>query len=198
MINQTKIIEFFDRLAPQWDSDMIRNDEIINIILDNAKVSEGKKILDVACGTGVLIPDYLERKVSSVTAIDISREMIKIASSKYDKYNIKFICGDVMNEEFPEEFDCIILYNAFPHFPEPEKLIARLATFLKNDGMFTIAHGMSKQDIDRIHENGASEVSLGLMEAETLAEIINRYLDVKIVISNDKMYQVTGKRRNKI
>jgi demethylmenaquinone methyltransferase/2-methoxy-6-polyprenyl-1,4-benzoquinol methylase len=71
VINQEKIVEFFDRLAPQWDADMIRNDEVINKILDNANVTEGKSVLDVACGTGVLIPDYLERKVSSVTAIDI-------------------------------------------------------------------------------------------------------------------------------
>lgn len=195
-INQEKIVEFFDRLALQWDADMIRNDEVINIILDNAKVSEAKSILDVACGTGVLISDYLERKISSVTAIDISREMIKIASSKYHKDNIKFICGDVMNEEFTEKYDSIILYNAFPHFPEPEKLIEKLSTLLKPEGSLTIAHGMSKQDIDRIHKNGALEVSLELMEAKDLAEIMNKYLEVKTVISDDKMYQVVGMYRN--
>ena len=196
MINQDKIIDFFDRLAPQWDADMIRNDEVINIILDNAKVSEGKNVLDVACGTGVLIPDYLARKVSFVTAIDISNEMIKIASSKYDRDNIKFICGDVMEEEFAVRYDCIILYNAFPHFPEPEKLVEKLSSFLKPEGTLTIAHGMSKHDIDCIHENGASEVSLKLMESEELAEIMSRYLEVKTVISDDKMYQVVGMRSN--
>ena len=195
-INQGKIVEFFDKLAPQWDADMIRNDEVINIILDNAKVSEAKSVLDVACGTGVLIPDYLKRKISSVTAIDISREMIKIASSKYHKDNIKFICGDVMNEKFDEKYDSIVLYNAFPHFPEPEKLIEKLSTLLKPEGILTIAHGMSKQDIDRIHKNGATEVSLGLMEAKDLAEIMNKYLEVKTVISDDKMYQVVGMYRN--
>ena len=196
MINQEKIVEFFDRLARQWDADMIRNDEVINKILDNANVTEGKSVLDVACGTGVLIPDYLERKVSSVTAIDISREMVKIASSKYDRDNIKFICGDVMEEEFAVQYDCIILYNAFPHFPEPEKLVGKLSSFLKPEGTLTIAHGMSKHDIDCIHENGASEVSLKLMESEELAEIMNRYLEVKTVISDDKMYQVVGMRSN--
>ncbi len=196
MINQDKIIDFFDRLAPQWDADMIRNDEVINIILDNAKVSEGINVLDVACGTGVLIPDYLARKVSFVTAIDISNEMIKIASSKYKENNIKFICGDVMNEEFTDKFDSVILYNAFPHFSEPENLIEKLSTLLKHSGMFTIAHGMSKKDIDRIHENGASEVSVGLMDAEKLAEIMSRYLDVETVISDERMYQVVGMRRD--
>ena len=77
------IIEFFNMCAPEWDADMIRNEEIINIILDNAKVCEGKDVLDVACGTGVLIPDYLARNVNTVTAIDISPEMVKIAKSNH-------------------------------------------------------------------------------------------------------------------
>ena len=51
------IIDFFDRLAPQWDADMIRSDAVIEKILDGAKVRPGVSVLDVACGTGVLIPD---------------------------------------------------------------------------------------------------------------------------------------------
>ena len=51
----------------------------MNIILDNAKVSEGKNILDVACGTGVMIDYYLERKVNSVTGVDFSEKMCEIA-----------------------------------------------------------------------------------------------------------------------
>ena len=75
MIETKEVIEFFDRLAPDWDAEMIRSDEIIGTILCNAEVTAGKDILDVACGTGVLIPDYLARDVGSVTGIDISPNM---------------------------------------------------------------------------------------------------------------------------
>ena len=64
MIETKEVIEFFDRLASGWDAEMVRSDEIIRIILDNAGVTAGKNVLDVACGTGVLIPDYLERNVA--------------------------------------------------------------------------------------------------------------------------------------
>ena len=77
------IIAFFDRCAPSWDADMVKDDELIGRILDNAEVAEGQDILDVACGTGVMIPYYLERKAASVTAIDISPEMSKIAAEKF-------------------------------------------------------------------------------------------------------------------
>ena len=78
MIDTKEVISFFDRLAPGWDAEMIRNDEIVNTILDNASITDGKDVLDVACGTGVLIPDYLARGVTSVTGIDISPKMAEI------------------------------------------------------------------------------------------------------------------------
>lgn len=189
------IIEFFDMCAPEWDADMIRYDDTVNRILDNAKISEGKDVLDVACGTGVLIPDYLERKVRSVTAIDISSEMIKIAQEKYDQENVRFLCGDVEETDLDQKFDCIVVYNAFPHFPNPENLIRILASYLKEGGVLTIAHGMSRAMIDRHHTGKASRVSVGLMSEEELADIFARYLEVSVKISDDRMYQVAGIKR---
>lgn len=83
MIDKQDVIRFFDRCAPSWDSELIRDDEIIKKILDNGGVKEGADVLDVACGTGVLFPDYLSRGVGSVTGIDISPEMAKIAAGKF-------------------------------------------------------------------------------------------------------------------
>ena len=45
-MNKQEIIAFFDHMAPQWDGEMIRSDEIINRILDGAEVTEGKTVLD--------------------------------------------------------------------------------------------------------------------------------------------------------
>ena len=133
------VIEFFDRCAPNWDADMIKSDEIIGKILDNAEVSEGMDVLDVACGTGVMFPYYLERGVASVTGIDISPEMAKIAAWKFaDQENIRVICGDVEDYDFGKKFDRIVVYNAFPHFSNPKRLIATLADLLKekNESVF--------------------------------------------------------------
>lgn len=194
MIDTREVIEYFDRLAPDWDAEMIRNDGIIRTILDNAGVSEGKDILDVACGTGVLIPDYLARGVASVTGIDISPEMAKIAAGKYPQENVTILCGDVEKTDFGRLFDCVVVYNAFPHFPDPKRLIARLASLLKPGGTLTVAHGMSRAKIDAHHHGSASHVSNGLMSAEDLAGIFAGHLTVTAVISDERMYQVTGTR----
>ena len=191
-MNQRSVISFFDRLAPQWDAGMIRNDDIINTILDNAGVTVGKDVLDVACGTGVLFPDYLKRNVGSLSAVDISPEMVKIARSKYPPEQVQVFCGDVEEITFDRNFDCIVVYNAFPHFPEPARLVARLASLLNPGGTLTVAHGMSRAAIDSHHHGPASEVSIGLLHEDALAAMFRRHLTLTTKISNDRMYQITG------
>ena len=194
MINKNDVIKFFDMYAADCDAQMVRDDKIIGTILDNAGVRAGSRVLDVACGTGVLIPDYLARGVESVTAIDISPEMVKIAQGKFNQPNVRIMCGDVMVADIGGDYDAIVIYNAFPHFAEPEKLVEILSDKLKKGGRFTVAHGMSRERIDDHHKGAASKVSNGLMEAEKLAEIFNRYINTIQIISDDKMYQVVGER----
>ena len=192
MINTNEVIEFFDRLAPGWDADMIRNDEVIRLILDNAGIAAGKDVLDVATGTGVLIPDYLRRGVNSVTGIDISPKMAEIAQAKFQGTDAVILCGDVEKTGFGRLFDCIVVYNAFPHFPDPERLIRRLTSLLKPGGTLTIAHGMSREKINAHHHGSAQHVSNGLMPVEELAEIFRKYLEVTVEVSDERMYQVVG------
>ena len=191
-MNKQDVIAFFDAHAAQWDAGMIRSDRIIGTILDGAEVVAGKSVLDVACGTGVLFPDYLSRNVGPITAIDISPEMAKIAQEKYPQ--IQVLCGDVEQWRFDEKFDCIMIYNAFPHFPDPENLIATLSGLLNPGGTLTVAHGMSRAAIDAHHKGHASKVSVGLMHEDDLEAIFNKHLAVTVKISNDHMYQVTGKK----
>ena len=191
-MNKQDVISFFDRLAPQWDADMIRHDDIIGTILDLGNVTSGMDVLDVACGTGVLFPDYLARNVGSVTGIDISSEMVKIAQGKFPQ--VQVICADVEEAEFDRKFDCIMVYNAFPHFPDPVRLIKVLSDLLKPGGTLTVAHGMSRAQIDHHHEGAASKVSVGLMHEDDLAEIFRKHMTVTAKVSNSRMYAVCGKK----
>ena len=187
------IITFFDNCAPWWDEDMVRNEDLITAILDNGGIKEGIDVLDVACGTGVLFPDYLSRKVASVTGIDISPEMVKIAQGKFPEINV--ICGDVETVEFSKKFDAIMVYNAFPHFPDPAHLIKVLAGLVKPGGKLSVAHGMSREKLTSHHAGRASKVSIDLLHEKELAALMEPYFDVDVLISNERMYQVSGVRR---
>ena len=192
-MEKNDIIQFFDRCASWWDDDMIRNEDVIARILDNGGIRPGVQVLDVACGTGVLFPDYLKRG-ATVTGIDISPEMVKIAQSKFPE--LRVVCGDVEEVEFDQSFDCIMVYNAFPHFPEPAQLIQRLAKLLKPGGILSIAHGMSRAALLDHHAGRASKVSIDLLEAGDLANLLKPYFEVDVIISDHHMYQITGIRRD--
>ncbi|MBR5967344.1 MAG: methyltransferase domain-containing protein, partial [Lachnospiraceae bacterium] len=172
-MNKQDVISFFDRLAPSWDEGMMHDDRKIGIILDNAGVKEGCSVLDVACGTGVLIPDYMKRGVSHVAAIDFSSEMIRIARTKFtgftDSGKLELICDDVEDYSPDTRFDSILVYNAFPHFPDGERLVAHLSSLLAPGGTLSIAHGMSREALARHHSGSAAKVSVGLMTADELA-----------------------------
>lgn len=187
------VIAYFDSRAAGWDGELVKNDTVIGKILDNAEVGEGMDILDVACGTGVMIPFYLDRGAASVTAIDISPEMARIAGEKFaGEPRVRVLCGDVEEASFDRAFDRIVVYNAFPHFPNPQRLIRQLASLLKEGGRLTIAHGASREAIDGHHAGPASAVSNGLMQADRLKKLFDPYFEVEVMISNRQMYQVSG------
>lgn len=183
------IISFFDKYAPFWDEGQVRNEEVIERILNNSGIEKGISVLDVACGTGVLFPDYIKRG-AAVTAVDISPEMVKIAKSKFSDINI--ICGDVEEIDFAEKFDSVMIYNAFPHFPDPERVIKRLSECLREGGRLSVAHGMSREALLKHHSGAANEVSRELPTAEALAKIFETYFKVDVIISDNEMYQVSG------
>lgn len=192
-MDKRDIIEFFDRLAPTWDETQVDRDAVIAVILDNAQVAADQDVLDVACGTGVLFPHYLRRDVRSVTGIDISPEMAKIAASKYAECpSVRVLCGDVEETAFDRLFDRVVVYNAFPHFPDARRLIGRLVPLLKPGGQLTVAHGFSREAINAHHEGTASHVSTGLMPAEALKALMDPLLRVRVCVSDDEMYQVAG------
>lgn len=193
-MEQQDVIRFFDRCAPSWDADLVRNEAVISAILDNAGICAGMDVLDVACGTGVLFPDYLGRGVASLTAIDLSPEMAKLAQQKFPQ--VKVLCGDAEQTDFGRCFDAVMIYNAFPHFPEPARLIERLAKWVKPGGRLSVAHGMSREKLVQHHAGSASRVSIDLLEAHELAELFAPWFDVDVMISDDKMYQVCGKKRS--
>ena len=196
-MNKQDVIEFFDCAASSWDAEMIKNDVIMEKILDNAEIGEGQDVLDVACGTGVMLPYYLQRGVASVTGIDISPEMAKIATKKFaGDTRVQVICGDVEEVKFQKKFDRIVVYNAFPHFSKPKRLIKILASLLKENGRLTIAHGQSRETIEDYHKGEASKVSNGLISAEKLKKLFDPHFMVEVMISNSRMYQVSGVKRD--
>lgn len=198
MVEKRDVRSFFDRQAPGWDAETVRNEPVIARILDNAGVREGCTVLDVACGTGVLFGDYVRRGAAQVTAIDLSPEMAARAAAKTGGSPVTVLCGDVETDVRVREnapYDVVMVYNALPHFPDPARLVRMLAGLVKAGGHLSIAHGMSRAALDAHHSGSAKPVSLGLLHEDEVRALMTPYLDVDTVISNGEMYQVCGRKR---
>ena len=207
-MSQEKIINFFNKCAPYWDEWAIRKEDILVQLLDNAKITAGIDVLDIACGTGFLFSDYIKRNVHSVTAIDLSPEMVRIAKEKTKKLldnkitnsnvcesplcSINIICGDAQTYQFDKLFDVAMIFNAFPHFMEPEKIIIATAKNLKYGGRIAISHDIGRQELDHHHQKKASEISIPLLHPDDLVKLMTPYFNIAVVVANNHMFQVSG------
>jgi demethylmenaquinone methyltransferase/2-methoxy-6-polyprenyl-1,4-benzoquinol methylase len=195
-MDKQEVQRFFDRLAPDWDDFKEAESAVIQDILKNAGIQKGQRVLDVACGTGVLFPYYEALGVQEIVGIDLSPEMTRIARQKAAEHErITVLTGDVEEARFDAPFDAVVVYNAFPHFPDGARLIARLAGLLKPGGRFTIAHGSGRDEINSHHQAHAAGVSVGLPDAETLKTLMLPYFEVDSVVDDDRMYQLAGTKR---
>lgn len=192
-MDKKEVISFFDKLAHNWDKDQVRNEEVIKIILEKGGIKKGTEVLDVACGTGVLFDDYINHEVASVTGIDISSEMVKISRCKFPQAEV--ICGDAETYSFQKQFDVVMIYNAFPHFANPDMLFDNLSKVLKDGGRFSIAHGISEKELEQCHSASAKSVSLPLPSTEKLAEMMSEFFRIDVMISDERMYMVSGVKK---
>jgi demethylmenaquinone methyltransferase/2-methoxy-6-polyprenyl-1,4-benzoquinol methylase len=194
-MNNQDIIDFFDRMAPSWDTNLIHDDAKIDVILNYAGITRGVSVLDVACGTGVLILDYLARDVKNIVAVDISPKMIGIARSKFSDPRIEFVNADIHTTDIPGLFDRCVVYNAFPHFPNPQNMIRSLAGRLTSGGRLTVAHSMSREAVNAHHSGQANKISVELMGETELSALFGAYFETDTALSTEEMYIVSGIKR---
>ena len=165
--------------------------------MDAAGIREESAVLDIACGTGVLFPFYLQRGVSSVTGADISEQMVSVCRRKYDGcQRVEVLCADAEVYPFEERYDACMVFNAFPHFCNPKALLKNLRCALKEGGTLTVAHDRGRAALDRHHEGTASQVSCGLISENELAALFEAcgYTDV-YQYADDGIYIVTGVKK---
>lgn len=193
-MNKQDIRQFFDRCADTWDEELMCNDEKMERILTVAGVGEGASVLDIACGTGVMFPYYLQRGAARITGVDISEKMTEKASAKQFP-RTEVLCADAEEYPFSRQYDCCMIFNAFPHFCNPAGLFENLRRALKPGGSLTVAHDRGKKAIDAHHHSAAQEVSCGLMDAGELAELMTACgFTVSCTVSEDDIYIVTGRK----
>ena len=143
---------FFDHLAGSWDDKADDNLDFVRSLLSKAGIAQGMKCLDLACGTGVITGLLATMTGQPVLGMDLSDEMIVQAERKYaGREDIFFLQGDFYHFD-GGRYDAIVLYNAYPHFLDPEALSKTFARHLNSNGRFVVLHSFGRDRLRRHHD----------------------------------------------
>ncbi len=145
-----KMREFFDRCAGGWDVSRRGDPRKIAALVTLAGVRKGSRVLDIACGTGVLFPEILSRDPALLLGVDLSGRMIEKARSKFHDPRLRLAALDFFNVR-ESGFDTAFLFCAYPHFPDKARLCEQMAAVLKPGGRMMVAHDMGRGAVNRCH-----------------------------------------------
>ena len=122
-------------------------------IVAGLTIAPGAAVLDVGCGTGVLLPLLRERNGNGhVVALDLSGEMLKRALGKGQP--AIYVQGDAESLPLPEGiFDWVICNAVFPHFSDKSRALGELRRVLRAGGHLVICHTASRQAINEFHRS---------------------------------------------
>jgi len=144
-----RTIMVWNEVAPYYHKRWAKNEigplNVTNRLIKSAKIKSGQKVLDLACGTGLVTKKILDKvgKNGEVYGIDSSIAALKIAKKWVgDKKNIHLVSGDAETIEFNTKFDAITCQFALFFFPNEQIVLKNMKKFLKKNGIIALSiHG---------------------------------------------------------
>lgn len=113
-------------------------------------LKQGNKLVELGCGNGRDSILFSEKGID-VVAIDQSEQSINNLKAKYCKNGINFIADDFIETKFLEEKEFHYAYSRFTIHSiseqEEDKLVKRVYSSLKDQGLFFIEVRSVKDDI---------------------------------------------------
>ena len=107
-----------------------------------AMLPAGAKVLDIGCGTGYPIDEYLCAAGFSVTGVDPAERMLEKAVG-LGLSNARFLHTDLFGFETEEKFDAAIAFDSIFHIPleRQREIYPKVAGLLKDGAYFLFTHG---------------------------------------------------------
>ena len=138
--------QWFGRWSNEYDrtlGSISFHRELLDLVVQNARLKNGDKVLDLGCGTGLLSLKLLQKSCCSVMGVDYAKEMIDILKAKVKKLKLKdriSIClMDAALLKFKDRtFDRVVSSVALHHLKDKLPVLKRVFRVLKPGGIFII------------------------------------------------------------
>jgi ubiquinone/menaquinone biosynthesis C-methylase UbiE len=117
------------------------------LMIGIARIQEGQRVLDVACGTGVVSRAAADRvgRTGSVVGLDLNPAMLEVAGGI--RSDIEWRQGDAANLPFGDsEFDAVLCQSALFFFPDVDAAVAEMVRVVRPDGAVAVQTYASLND----------------------------------------------------
>jgi SAM-dependent methyltransferase len=125
----SKSAKYYDEIYTSIDKDYVAEAKKAHQFIRKYMHSSGKRLLDVACGTGLHAKEFF--RWYQVDGLDIDLEMIKVA--KKNRPYIRFHQGDMTNFDLGKTFDAITcLFSSIGYVQTKPRLQQAIRTMNKH------------------------------------------------------------------
>jgi len=106
--------------------------------IDSLCALQGKRVLDVGCGGGIL-SDSMSRRGAQVLGIDLASKPLKVAQlhaleTQTPSVSYREIAAESLAQEAPASFDVVTCMEMLEHVPDPSSIVRACASLAKPGG----------------------------------------------------------------
>lgn len=151
---------FYDVLAAHYDDLQLNGNTdawgpyIYDLISGYCKISE-PSVTDLGCGTGI-VTNFLASKGLDVTGVDLSTDMLAVASSGDETGTVSWICADITSYEGPSCGCFISTMDTVGHITDVDALAGmfnKVSELLETGGVFIFDVTTRKHFEDSLGDN---------------------------------------------
>ena len=143
-----RTFEHYDRLASIYDSLYGEEQSIkIGLALRNVKVGSGDLLLDIGCGTGILM-EFVASMIKHYVGLDLADKTLKVAAERSRclrvKSKVSLIRADADYLPFRDDsFSIIFALTLLQNIPEPNRTLMEILRVAKDKSQIVIT-GLKK------------------------------------------------------
>lgn len=147
MASYVRFAEVYDQLMQD-----IPYDEYVNWVVKNAPASQNLRLLDIGCGTGVMLEKFIAQGYE-VAGLDLSEEMLMMANERLANSGkqVLLVCQSMDELDGFEDLDVVTIpidsLNYLPEQSQVEATFSSIYEALKPGGhLFFDVHSLFKMD----------------------------------------------------
>ncbi len=185
-----EMASFFEKRLSDYDAHMRRDIEgaeaCYTYTARQLPMDEGCEILDLGCGTGLELEEYLTLNPSArITAIDLSQGMLDALQAKFPGKALTLLCGSYFDVPLGKErFDAAVSVESLHHFTARQKtaLYQRLFASLKDGGFLILTDYFAES---QAHERAYFEELKRLKAGQGLDDTALYHYDTPLTVEHE-------------